>query len=303
MDLAQKPGRIGSGAAGLSIFLLFLWVQFFLALMPTWLAFPSYNYAWVALPLWCFLVFQRWTEIEVPWNFQTGGRVRSMFPFAVLLLSLPLFIIRPLEQVDQFWRLPIWLHAALVFSVTGLILVRGFGLKASKGLLQLSALALVLVPMPSVLEGAIAGNLTRIVTERVADLLPLTGYPIDQLGNAMLVKGAVLDVAEGCSGLRSFQASLMLGLFLGEFYRLPLVRRVILLGMALLLAMLGNGSRIYYLTTIAYRDGMEAEARVHGTAGALVVTFIYGGIGLLAWWFSTWKVGVRRKAGQRRVSA
>jgi exosortase len=149
---------------------------------------------------------------------------------------------------------------------------------------------MILVPLPSIVEAMIAGKLTTLVSQGVAAILPMVGYPVDMTGNAMVVNGHVLDVAEGCSGLRSFQASLMLGIFLGEFYRLSGWQRLILAGVSVGLAFLGNGVRIYYLSTVAYREGPEAESKVHDTAGITAVTVVYALIGLTGWWLSREKV-------------
>jgi exosortase/archaeosortase family protein len=149
----------------------------------------------------------------------------------------------------------------------------------------------------------IAGRLTTWVSEGVAALLPLLGYPVDLVGSAMMVKGHILDVSEGCSGLRSFQTSLMLGVFLGEFYRLASGRRLVLVGIALGLAILGNGARIFYLTRVAYREGPEAEAKVHDPAGLIAIVVVYAAIGWVGWWLSREKTGARVRVTSRKEAA
>ncbi len=284
--LAQK------NQAGLlfPVFLGILWFQHFFALFPTWWELPTYRYALIAAPLWAFLFIDRFREL---WSLDLGNeqRGRPLLLAGALVSLLPLLVIRPLQQVDQFWRLPLWGHTFCVLSASILSLIWAFGWPRCRRLLIINLLVLVLVPLPSALESLISGNLTRMVAQGVATLLPLVGYPIDLMGNAMMVKGQILDVSDGCSGLRSFQASLMLAVFLGECYRMALWRRVILLGVALGVAILGNGARIYYLTTVAYDEGPQAEAEAHDPAGLLTITVVYGAIGLVAWGLSRGRKG------------
>lgn len=282
MAAALTLAKMNQGRLLLPLFLALLWAQLFVALFPTWWEIPTYRYALIAAPLWCLLVIDRFYEL---WSVESGSERRGS-PFLLigaLVSLLPLLLLRPLQQVDQFWRLPLWGHTLSVLWASVFSLIWAFGWPHCRRLVLLNLLALVLIPFPSALESQISGNLTLLVAQGVAALLPLVGYPIDLMGNAMVVKGHILDVSEGCSGLRSFQASLMLGVFLGECYRISPWRRLILLGMAIGLAIMGNGARIFYLATIAYREGPEAEERVHDPAGLMAVTMVYAAIGVTAW--------------------
>ena len=303
MELVRDATLKNRGGWTLPLFLVLLWCQFFFALAPTWLEIPSYSYAFVAAPLLTLLMFQAWSEIPVAKATPPSETTSSLLLVGIFLMILPLLVVRPLQQVDQFWRLPLWMHALSVFFASSFSLFWAFGWRGSKKLIRLSFFIVLLVPLPSALEGLIVGNLTRIVSGGVSGLLPWTGYPIDQLGNAMLVKGTILDVSEGCSGLRSFQAAFMAGVFLGEFYQHSVLRRVLLMVMAIALALLGNGARIYYLTTVAYNQGPEAEARVHETAGIIVTTLIFASIGLVAWCLSRESAPAKTRTVRRGVAS
>ena len=50
--------------------------------------------------------------------------------------------------------------------------------------------------------------------------LHLFGIPALQNGNLIEVKTGLLGINEACSGIRSFQATLMVSLFLGELYQM-----------------------------------------------------------------------------------
>ena len=281
----------------LPFFLVVLWGQFFLALFPIWWEMPSYRYGLVAMPLWVFMVIRRWRELT-----RTEGPVlinaHNLWWLAgVFAAVLAILVVRPLQQVDQFWRLPLWLHAFLVACATIFTLRWAFDWSRTSKFLRLFLFAAVLIPLPSMLEEAIAGRLTALVATSVGELFPLMGYPLDLVGNAVIVHGFVLDIAEGCSGFRSFQASFMVALFLGEFYQYRWFRRVLLLFGGLGLAIVGNGARIYYLSIVAYEQGLEAEEKIHEFSGIVALTFIYGSIGLLAWILTLEKSRQVRKRG------
>ena len=98
-----------------------------------------------------------------------------------------------------------------------------------------------------------------------------------------MVNGEVLDVAEGCSGIRSFQSSAMAALCLGELLRLGAVKRILLLLGGLGLAVVLNAGRIVVLARIAHRQGGEASDQAHDTVGFWVLVLTYGGISACAW--------------------
>ena len=267
-------------------FLCVLWGQFFLALWPTWSELATYRYAFVAAPLMLFFVYRRWDLSQgLKRSVSYSKLSRVLMLGTVFLVLMPLFLIRPLQLVDSFWRMPLWLHAVSVLLVTFLTFFLTVGWERVRLMLPAFLLAFVLVPLPSSVENELVGSLTGAVSNLVGELLPLTGYPVDRFGNTMIVKGAMLDVAEGCSGIRSFQASFMTGLYLGEFYQHGVLHRLLLVGAAILLALLGNTARIYFLTTTAFNHGMEKESQIHETVGVFTLVFIYGAIGLIAWLF------------------
>lgn len=285
------------------VLLALIWAQFFWALVPSWLELPIYRYALLGAPLVTYFAFCRWREAALV------ERVPPSRGLSILLVTLlglgisSIVLVRPLERVDEFWRLPLWFHGMTVLAATaaGMILLEGW--KRARLILPVFLFSLVLIPLPSAVENTFVGSLSGFISSAVGGLLPLAGYPIDRLGNAMLIRGAILDVADGCSGMRSFQASLMTGLLLGEFFRHGFVQRLALVGLAVLLAVIGNGARIFYLATVAFEDGMEAEARVHNTAGMISLLFIYGMIGVVGWALARdWRLA-RREIITRRVNA
>ncbi len=164
-----------------------------------------------------------------------------------MLFLIPL---RVVQHVDVYWRLPLWLHAGVACGVTHLLLGLQFGWKFSRSLAPATLFALLALPIPSVLESALVQGLTHQVVTLSTATLPYLGYAVEVAGNSLIVKGEILDVAEGCSGIRSFQSSAMAALCLGELLRLSLFRRLALIALALALAIACNAGRIVILALV-----------------------------------------------------
>jgi len=130
---------------------------------------------------------------------------------------------------------------------------------------------LVAVPWPTVIEGSLIQGLTRATTAVTVDLLGLVGTPVVQQGNVIEVATGVVGVDEACSGIRSFQATLMLALFFGHLYGLPPWRRVLLVGMGFALALAFNVGRTALLTYVASVKGVSAIKSWHDPAGVAIL--------------------------------
>jgi exosortase len=144
-------------------------------------------------------------------------------------------------------------------------------------------LILIAVPLPSAIEGTLVQRLTQTVLELAANILPVMGYPALITGSAFIVDGQLLDVAEGCSGIRSFQGCIMAALALGELRRFGLFKRLSLLVLALVTAVIANATRIIILTRLTYTEGHAAMDKAHDPIGIWTAVLTYSLIGVFAW--------------------
>jgi exosortase/archaeosortase family protein len=101
-----------------------------------------------------------------------------------------------------------------------------------------------------------------------------------------------VGIDDACSGIRSFQATLMISLFLGELYRLTVLRRTALCLAGFVLSFIFNVGRTGLLTWVAARDGVDAIARWHDPAGIAILVGCFTGL---------WAVGVWLKRGPAEV--
>jgi exosortase/archaeosortase family protein len=94
----------------------------------------------------------------------------------------------------------------------------------------------------------------------------------------------VVGIEEACSGIRSLQASLMIALFLGQYYALRPARRVGLVLAGFALAMFFNLGRTTLLVVVASRQGVDAVAGWHDPAGVTILVGCFLGVWAVAGW-------------------
>ena len=151
---------------------------------------------------------------------------------------------------------------------------------------------LVAVPWPSLVEQPLIQGLTRVDTTAAAELLGWIGIPAVPHGNVIEVATGMVGIDEACSGIRSFQATLMISLFLGEFYSLGASRRVLCVLAGFALSFVFNLARMSLLVWVAARKGVAAIASWHDPAGVTI---------LVACFFSLWGMGVLLKGKAEKL--
>jgi exosortase/archaeosortase family protein len=110
-------------------------------------------------------------------------------------------------------------------------------------------------------------------------------------GNIIEVSEGRVAIEEGCSGIRSFQVSLMLALFFGDVYELSCARRVLCVIAAVALSLLTNLLRTVLLTLLTAKFGMEVMSNWHDRGGVPVLVALFLGIWVLASWLRSGEHG------------
>src|SRR4029077_761340 len=131
---------------------------------------------------------------------------------------------------------------------------------------------LTAVPWPPRFELPITAGLMQAVAAATTGLLHWFGIPAQTAGGAITLRTGVVGITEACSGMRSLQAGIMFGLAMGEWFLLRPMRRVVLLGIAILLALGTNLARTLTLALQAERHGPESVGDVHDLVGNVVIT-------------------------------
>lgn len=206
-----------------------------------------------------------------------SGR-RSAGLLAVVLAAL-WFPTRLLQEANPQWRLTSWLLAieviglslAVVYYIGGEVWFRRLAFPIGFGF--------VAVPWPTVIERPLILSLTGLNATVVTELLGWAGYPALRRGSIIEIASGVVGLDEACSGIRSFQASLMISLFLGQLYRLRVPLRLAFCLAGFVLAMGFNFVRTFILALVAVRQGVPAIAQWHEPAGFGIL----GGCLLVLW--------------------
>ena len=281
----SAPGK-GRSLANWALLILplgYLWFHLLDNLRFEWTTDPQYSYGLVVPLLVIGLLMRRWQHC--------AGRPcasAAVNPWtAIFICGMLAFLYLPTRLVEEAtpeWRPIQW---SLGIQTVGLTLYAVY-LAGGKGLLRQAAFPLafflVAIPWPTLLEHPIIQGLSRINAAMVVNVMGILNVPAIQHGNLIEISTGMVGINDACSGIRSLQSSLMISLFLGEFYLFNWRRRLLLIPVSFALAMMLNVCRTSLLTWIAAKDGIAAIAKYHDEAGMtilLICTAILWGMGWL----------------------
>lgn len=267
-------------------FLLLAWLQLFLSLTTFWNVGTYYDYGWLVPPAAGWFFWKRWQLLQP--NFPSGDSTwaswaeRSLL-FFLLAFVLLLFVFRVVERYDLFWRPPRLLHAALVCLIHHAVLARWFGWKNSAFFIPVTVFTWTAVPLPLQCEQAVIQWTTRKLMGLSELLCQSQDMPVILSGNALTLRGSVLEIDEGCSGIRSLQSLFMVSLFAGEFFLLRWISRFAVIFVGLGFAFAFNAARVFVLTNIFFRSGEEAFHTWHDLVGSTTFSMSAFALLVIAW--------------------
>jgi exosortase len=263
-----------------ALFFGLLWLEVINHLRPEWSLNPEYGYGWSVPFLALYLTWKRWTLRPAP--VRAGSRA---VPIALMLVCSLFFLpVRFVAEANPDWRLLSWLFAGTavtatlswVYLIGGRPWLRHFAFPI--------LFFLVAVPWPTHLEQFVVQHLMHAVTAVNVFFLNLAGIPALQHSNVIEVGSGLIGIEEACSGVRSFQATLMISLFLGELYSFKVAERIFLVVAGAVLAFFCNIVRTAILVWIGAKNGAKSIEAWHDPAGLtilLVCLFGLWGISLL----------------------
>lgn len=251
-----------------------LWALTILVCGGRWTSDPVYAYGWF-VPLLC-LGFA-WRRLHI-WINAPEASIQANPPANLQRWSLAIAIaagtLVPFEILRRdffFNRMDTWILA--IASIGFTLLAAGWtGGKGFRRALTIPLLFfLSAMPWPYRWESQITISLMTLVSDVTAELLRVGGVAAVAHGTVINLQGGPVGVTEACSGVKSLQASLMIGLAVGELFLLPTIRRVGLVGAALGLAMITNLIRTLALCLIVEHLGPEGFHRYHDTVGDAIL--------------------------------
>ncbi len=267
-NLARPGDRSALWAASLAVVVfLVLWADMIRMLSWQWDARDRYAYGWFVPLLAAGLFWRRWKTR--PFAQPAPQRLSHLLAAAAgALILLPL---RVLYEINPDWPLCSWLMAATVIALSLYALFLAGGRSWAAHFAFPLCFILVAVVWPFRVEHSVIQGLSRAVSVSTVEVLGWLGLPALQRGNVIEISGGVVGINEACSGIRSFQSSLMGALFFGELFRLNRTRRVVLLLVGITLAFGFNVVRTLGLTWKAATSGTDVSASWHDPAGFTIL--------------------------------
>ena len=266
-----------------------LWFILCRQLTGEWSVNEQYSYGWFVPFFALYLFWLRWQDRPEPeisgqwsvvsgqWAKVSGNRrllIAALLAVPALLLLLP---VRLFEIANPEWRLLAWVHATAVVTLTLLLIWRAGGRAWLRHFAFPVAFIFIAVPWPTPVETPIIQGLMRIVARVAAETAMLLGIPAQVEGNLIRVSNGLVGVNEACSGIRSLQTALMIGLLFGELKRLSILRRVALVAGAVAIALFANFFRAVFLVTVAATENISEVSRWHDIAGYTIIALVFVG--------------------------
>ncbi len=269
------------GFAWISILtFLILWAGLIRSLSSFWSTNPQYAYGWTVPALSLFLLWECWNTRPAAVPPQRRGI--AIVGAAVLAASiLPVYL---LLEATPDWRFAHW---AFAIQVVGISLCAVHIVGGRPWLMHFGfsiAFIFVAVPWPMKIEQWLIHTFSGWVSTLTVGGLNLCGIPAIQDGNVIEISTGKVGVEDACSGVRSFQATIMAALFLGQLWTFALRPRLVLLGSGVVLAFFCNAARALILSLVAEKKGVGAIDQWHDPAGFTILGVCFLGLLAIALW-------------------
>lgn len=261
--------------------LVVMWGWFFFILTGEWEANEQYSHGWFIPILAGYIFWQRWNERPAPEPATGSLRVWCYAVLAVLVLPSAAGILIAGAYPD--WRLVLWGLGIAVFLASLALTALAGGMPWVRQFSFAFVFAMVAIPWPTAPERWLTQELSLLAAKIAAWALPMMGIAAMCHGTTIDVGTETLGVDDACSGIRSFQSSLMAALFLGELYRLRWGYRIFLCLVGLFTAYALNVLRMIILSVAVANGGLDALNRLHDPAGFAILLVTMGILWVLCW--------------------
>jgi exosortase len=242
-----------------------------------------------------YLLVRDWTNFDNPdsgtglllaplafwFAFQTGLLRDARKPALALAITFLLASIG-LRYVSDLAAELFTMRVSMLLGAAGVILWF-FGLRQLLAWWLPFVLLGLAIPLPELVIAKLTAPLQLVASRIGASLIEWRHIPVLLNGNVIRIPGHDLFVAEACSGLRSLTALVNLGVLLGAMLLAKPWSRVTLLLLAVPLAILINGFRIFLTAFLVYFVSAEAGSGfMHTTEGWLMFVIAFASLGAVA---------------------
>jgi exosortase len=265
---SSQPRSLLPWAVAAAAFLVLYWEPLRMLLIDWWSE-PDAGHGLLLGPLAVILAWRR--------GFTKDARPQPVL--GLVLLAGAVLLRYASGLAAEFFTMRISMFGAmiaLIVFVWGLNQVRHWWLPL--------ALFLLAIPLPQVVLGSLALPLQFQASRFGAAMLDWRHVPVLLQGNVIHLPGQSLFVTEACSGLRSLTALLSLGVLIGGMWLRTPVLRVALIALAIPIAMLLNGLRIFITGFLVYFiDPSLGAGIMHYTEGWALFVAAFALLGCVAW--------------------
>jgi exosortase len=175
------------------------------------------------------------------------------------------------------------MRASVIMAVAGLTTYR-YGLRQVLHWWLPFALGSLAIPLPELVKQALALPLQFRASRMGAALLHMRNVPVMLSGNVIRLPGHELFVTEACSGLRSLTALISVAVLMSALVLRSIVGRVILVLLAIPIAIVVNGIRVFMTGFFVFFVGNEfGQGFMHLTEGWLLFIASMSALALVAW--------------------
>ena len=204
-----------------------VWGMLIYQLQLTWSLNDQYSHGFIVPILCLYLALKTKSKEENNRELSQTSKSRAWLFLGIpcLLTLLPLWVIR---EANSDWRM---LNVALFICAASFTFALAYdqgGFNRAKMLAFPILFFMVAIPWPLATDLQLTQWLQGRVSSLIVNILLFMGHEVRLLGNVIDIGvfGQV-GVDEACSGIHGLQASLVVSLFLGFYYRLGNIHRII----------------------------------------------------------------------------
>jgi len=253
-------------------------------LVRDWWTVPEAGHGLLLAPIAIWLAWRSGIDANAKPN-RTAGIILLVFAVLIRLaagLAAELFTMR----------------GSMVIALAGLTVYQ-FGFRQLVRWWLPFALICLSIPLPELVTQSLALPLQFKASQMGAALLEMRNVPVRLTGNIIHLPGRELFVTEACSGLRSLTALLSMAVLLGALVLRTPLARVILLLLAVPVAIVINGLRVFLTGFLVFFVSPSfGEGFMHLTEGWLLFLVSMSIIASVAWA----SAGLERLVTRRRAA-
>jgi len=291
--------ELGWPLALAAIAFLLLWLEIIFQLQSEWSLNPQYGYGWTVPFLAAWLFYQRWIRRPAP-----AAPPHPGLTISLALLAAAVFLpARLIAVANPDWRLVSWVMSVVAVVITLCALHRAGGAPWSRHFAFPVLFFLVAVPWPVQLEQLVVQALMRADTAITIQILNLIGTLAVRHGNVIELSTGQVGIDDACTGVRSLQATFMIALFLGEFHRMRVWRRVLLIVAGAAIAFVCNIGRTFLLCEVAATSGIAAIHRWHDPAGFTILVICLFALWAMSMWLKPARVADSARRERRPAAS